>query len=398
MRSRRFLAAGEAAPILPGVALAAAVGLVALGGTRALAAPPTVSDVLVALLLGAAVAHARLRRDQSATVATTASAAPAASTDQHAAGLRFTATWVLRAAIVLMGFKMQTQFFGLAELTLIAGVAAAALPSVFFVTHALAARVGVPRATADLIAGGTMICGTSAVNALAPVTGAQRQDQGIAIGTIFLFSIVALLAFRPVAALVGLDTVHAGLWSGLSVNDMSSAIAVGKQMGDLGAATAAASKSARVVLLAPTLIVFALLRRAHTQADTGRAVGSRAVDALPRFVLGYLALAVARAVGDRVAGNAPIWKAIIAFDRAAVDVLMVTVAAGIGLGLDVRKLLSAGGRALAVGGAASCWMASLTLVMIALFARGASAVAALVGASALAVSFAAYRAVRGGSC
>ena len=102
--------------------------------------------------------------------------------------------------------------------------------------------LGVRRPLVDLVAGGTMICGTSAVNAIAPVSGAHRHEQGIAIGTVFLFSVFALLVFRPVAFALGMDVQLAGLWSGLAVNDLSSAIAVGRQMGPDGATAAAAAR------------------------------------------------------------------------------------------------------------------------------------------------------------
>jgi hypothetical protein len=70
---------------------------------------------------------------------------------------------------------------------------------------------------------------------------------------------------------------------------------------------------------------------------------------------------------------------------------MVTVSAAIGLHLELKRLLSAGFRALMVGGAASLWMASLSLAMVALAARGAASGAALVGVAALASSAIAYR-------
>src|SRR3989442_1655996 len=84
-------------------------------------------------------------------------------------------------------------------------------------------------------------------------TRARRDEQGVATAAVFLFSVVALLAFHPIAQAIGLDSVHAGLWSGLAVNDLSSAIAVGTQMGGDGGVMAAASKSARVLMLAPML-------------------------------------------------------------------------------------------------------------------------------------------------
>jgi uncharacterized integral membrane protein (TIGR00698 family) len=300
---------------------------------------------------------------------------------------------MLRGGIILMGLKVQTSFFGHVELLLIAGIAVAALPSAFFVAHALAAALDVRRPMADLLAGGTMICGASAVNAVAPVAGARREEQGLAIGVVFLFSIVALLVFRPIAAWLGLDPALAGLWSGLAVNDLSSAVAVGNQMGGAGGAMAAASKSARILLLAPMLVALSLIRR------DGKPLSLRktAVEQLPGFLIGYIALAVLRAAGDRLWPSHAAWTLLLAADRFLVDLVMATVSAGIGLHLAIRSLLAAGPRALAVGGGTSVWMASLTLAMTVSASRSAHALAALIGVIALLFTYSFYRASMGAS-
>jgi hypothetical protein len=206
---------------------------------------------------------------------------------------------------------------------------------------------------------------------------------------VFLFSVVALVAFRPLAAWAGLTSEMAGLWSGLAVNDLASAVAVGNQMGGEGGVMAAAAKSARVLLLAPVLVVLALLRRTGPAA-AGGAQGLAAH--LPRFLLGYIALAVVRALGDRVFGDAAGWATVLALDQMLVDVLMATVAAGIGLHLALGTLLAAGTRSVIVGGGASVWIAGLSLAMITAAARGQPATAGLIGVVALAGSFAVYRA------
>src|SRR4029079_3882383 len=161
----------------------------------------------------------------------------------YAPRLRFCGKWVLRAGIIAMGLKVQTSFFGSVELALIAGVGVIALPSAFLVAHTLGALLGVRRPLVDLLAGGTMICGASAVNAIAPISGAHREEQGVAIGVMFLFSVLALGCFRRVAVWLRLDPAAAGIWSGLAVNDLSSAIAVGAQMGGAGGVMSAAAKS-----------------------------------------------------------------------------------------------------------------------------------------------------------
>jgi uncharacterized integral membrane protein (TIGR00698 family) len=312
--------------------------------------------------------------------------------DRYATGLRFVGKWVLRLSIVLMGLKLQAKIFGASELLLLGMVAAASIPSAFLVAHAVAAPLGVRRPLGDLLAGGTMICGASAVNALAPIVGARREEQGVAIGAVFLFSVVALVAFHPLATLVGLDAAHAGLWSGLAVNDLSSAVAVGQQMGDVGGTMAAAAKSSRIVLMAPMLVVLSLMRR---RAAPGADVGKRALDQLPGFLLGYVGLAIARVLLDRFAPSSTTVAAVLEGNRLLVDVLMATVTASIGLHLEGRRLLASGWRALAVGGATSAWMAGLTLAMVTLAARGAMTAAALVGGVCLTVAALAYRAKAG---
>ena len=310
-----------------GIAFAAALGAVAVALSRALPPSPLVSDVLLALVLGAVVTNVPLLR-RAVGLAPPSNADPDA--DRYAPGLRFTGNWILRAAIVLMGFKLQTKFFGASELLLMALVSAASVPSAFFVAHAVAAPLRVRRPLADLLAAGTMICGASAVNAVAPVVGARREEQGVAIGAVFLFSVVALVAFHPIAVALGLAPAHAGLWSGLAVNDLSSAVAVGQQMGEAGGTMAAASKSARIVLLAPIMLAFALMRM---RAAPGADVGKRAAEQLPGFLLGYVALAVARALADRWAGGSPSLAALADADRLVVDLLMAAVTASIGLRL-----------------------------------------------------------------
>jgi uncharacterized integral membrane protein (TIGR00698 family) len=363
--------------------LVAGIGALALVTARTLPPSPFISDILLALGFGVLILNTPLRRVIGLTL-------PSAERepDRYAAGLRFTGKWVLRLGIILMGLKVQTSFFGSREIALIAGVAFAALPSAFFVAHALGARLGVRRPMVDLLASGTMICGASAVNAVAPIARARRDEQGVAIGVVFLFSIVALLAFRPIAAAVGLDSGTAGLWSGLSVNDLSSAIAVGAQMGGNGGVMAAASKSARILLLAPTLVVLSLVRREGAPVSVKKSV----IETLPAFILGYIALAVIRAVVDRAAGGSEGWQAILAANKMAVDFLMSAVSAGIGLHLAIGTLLASSARAIAVGGGASVWMAALTLSMIVGATRGTMATAALIGVVGLLTSFVAHRA------
>ena len=372
---------------IPGIVLALAIGAVAVAAVKVLPPSPLLSDVLIALFLGALVLNTPLAR-----LVGVGPVGKEREPDRYASGLRFTGKWVLRLSIVLMGMKVQTSFFGKTEIATIFIVAAASVPSAFFVSHLLGVALRDRRPLVDLVAGGTMICGASAVNAIAPACGAHREEQGVAIGVTFLFSVTAMLSFRTIALAIGLDPSFAGLWSGLAVNDLSSAVAVGAQMGESGGVMAAASKSARILLLAPVLVAIALARRdARHSAPRSNQLVKSIVDALPGFIVGYVVLAIVRATGDRVFGEVAAWKTLISANRFVLDVLMSAVAAGIGLHLSVRTILGSSIRALFVGAGASVWMAGLTVTMIAFLARDRAGVAIAIGAVALVTTFFLHR-------
>jgi uncharacterized integral membrane protein (TIGR00698 family) len=380
---------------MPGMGLSLVIGGIAVALVHVLPRSPLVSDVLIALLLGMLVLNTPLAR-----VIRLGPVGKEREPDAYASGLRFTGKWVLRLSIILMGMKVQTSFFGKTEIATIFIVAAASIPSTFFIAHVLGVALRVRRPLVDLVAGGTMICGASAVNAIAPACRAHREEQGVAIAVVFLFSVTAMLSFRTIAFALGLDASFAGLWSGLAVNDLASAIAVGSQMGESGGVMAAASKSARILLLAPVLVGIALARRGprHPRAHEGEKppnLMKSVVDALPGFILGYVALAVVRAVGDRTFAGSAQWTSLVAANRFVLDVLMSAVAAGIGLHLAIRTVLGSSLRAASVGAGASVWMAGLTVAMITLIARGATSIAVVVGGGALAASFGLHRMLAG---
>ncbi len=376
---------------VPGIGLALAIGGVAVALVKVLPPSPLLSDVLVALFLGALVLNTPLAR-----LVRIGPVGKEREPDVYASGLRFTGKWILRLSIVLMGMKVQTSFFGKTEIATIFIVAAASVPSAFFVSHLLGVLLRVRRPLVDLVAGGTMICGASAVNAIAPACGAHREEQGVAIGVTFLFSVTAMLSFRTIALAIGLDPSFAGLWSGLAVNDLSSAVAVGSQMGESGGVMAAASKSARILLLAPVLVAIALARREARPAGARSSQLTKSiVDALPGFIVGYVIFAIFRATGDRVFAEAASWKALIGANRFVLDVLMSAVAAGIGLHLSVRTILGSSARARGVGAGASIWMAGLTVTMIWFLSRGATTTAIAIGVLSLATTFVLHRTFAG---
>jgi hypothetical protein len=152
-------------------------------------------------------------------------------------------------------------------------------------------------------------------------------------------------------------------------------------MGPEGGTLAAAAKSARVLLLGPLLVVFAVRRHAGATAR-------RWYTHLPGFLLGYLLLALARLGGDRLFAGEAAWRSLLQGSGAVVTLSLCTVAAGIGLSLDVRHLVTSSARAMVVGGAASAALSGTALVVVALGKGGRLDLALLGGLGAAFVALA----------
>ena len=261
---------------------------------------------------------------------------------------------------------------------------------------------GIPVDASGALGDGTVVDGPAAlraalrtydaINALAPTVFARRRDQGLAVTTIFLFNVVALLALLPVGTALGLDTESAGLWAGLAVNDLSSSVAVGGQFGEDESVLAAMAKTVRIVLLGPLLLVFSQLRRRAPAEDNVRL---RLTAQFPLFVVGYLMLFVVRALGDRMfAATGPaggIWGALLEANDNVVSLAIAAVCASIGLQIHVRTLVDVGWRVAVTAGAAWVTIAGLSLGLLRAGAHGATVVRVTGGLVALGHGFVVFR-------
>lgn len=369
---------------LPGIALVLALAVIAYALGDALRATVFISDVILAIFFGGLILNSPLAQwiglgDPEARDA-----------DRYERGLRFTGKWVLRLAIILMGLKVRTDLFRLEQVVVVGAILLFALPTAFFLTHSAARRLGLRRELADLLSIGTMICGASAINALSPVIYARRRDQGLAITAVFLFSVVALLLFYPIAQALGLSEEFSGLWAGLAVNDLSGAVAVGSQFSGSAEVIAAASKSVRIMLLGPILVLFAMLRPTARGEDPDRKQ-NKWVAHFPKFILGYFLFFGLRMIGDANFGDAPGWASLLKANAVAVKILILAVCAGIGLQIRVATIIEVGWKAVVVGACASVGMAGLSLAMLLGFSRDLPLMSLAVGASGLLLSFGLYR-------
>lgn len=307
---------------LPGLALCAAIGLVAAFLGRLM---PVIGAAIFALGLGII---ARL----------IVGAAPVLS-----AGIGMASKPLLQVAVVLLGAKV--------SLGTIAAVGSQSLVVMLtslcaaFLVAALAGRaLGVERKLAVLVGTGTAICGGSAIAAAAPVIGSEDHDTAYAFSVIFAFNLAAVFLFPALGHLFGLGDQGFGLWAGTAINDTSSVVAAAYSWSEAAGDYAVIVKLTRTLMIVPVTLVLGILSaRGFFGAQEGaeRARGVKAVR-IPWFILAFLGASLLRTVGiipealGKVISDA--------------GVLLIAVAlAGIGLSTDLRKIVKTGWRPLVLG-------------------------------------------------
>jgi uncharacterized integral membrane protein (TIGR00698 family) len=255
------------------------------------------------------------------------------------AGLAFSSKQVLQAAIVVSGFGL--------SLATVVRTGLGTLP-VTLVTIAVALILGrllgrllrVDGALRQLVSVGTAICGASAIAAVATVIEPEEGAVPLAIATIFLYNILAVLIFPPLGHLMHMTQNAFGIWAGTAVNDTSSVVAAGYAYGHQSGAEATVVKLARASLILPLVAVIALQRARSRTATRNEPVPWMKI--IPWFIVWFLLAAVVNSAGVVPSS----WHGAIA----EVAVFLISVAlAAIGLQTELRTLLRTGARPLALG-------------------------------------------------
>jgi uncharacterized integral membrane protein (TIGR00698 family) len=305
----------QLARLLPGLLLAALVGIVSLGIAAIEARAfghPVIEGLVVAILLGMVVRSlwtlpARLEE-----------------------GVGFTATRVLEVAVLLLGASVDLP-------TLLRAGPALAIGIVLLVVLGIAASYGIGRAMrlphdlAVLVACGNSICGNSAIAAVAPVIRADREHVASSIAFTAILGVVVVVGLPFLIAPLGLNDFQYGVLAGLTVYAVPQVLAATLPVSVLAGQVGTLVKLVRVLMLGPVVLFFALGHRRDAGTSAGAAPRFRITRFVPWFVVGFLLLAGLRTIGVLpTAATAPL-ATLSAW-------LTVAAMAALGLGVDLRTI------------------------------------------------------------
>jgi uncharacterized integral membrane protein (TIGR00698 family) len=292
-------------------------------------------------------------------------------------GLTFAVKKVLRLGIILLGIRLTVfDVFQLGAYGV--PIVLFCIIGALFVTTRINNWLKLPERLGALIAVGTSICGVSAIVATGPAIDGEEEEVAYAVAVITIFGLLATLAYPYIANIVFTgNALKVGLWLGTSVHDTSQVVGSAKVYADVFSAplaldTATVTKLVRNVFMAAVIPFMAFYYARKSQAEGKK---TNVAKLLPLFVLGFLAMAVLRSIGDAMINggsnayglwDAAAWKYIYSFIKTWAGHFLVVALAGVGLSTNFRSFKGLGVKPFLVGLGAALVVGVISFVAISL--------------------------------
>lgn len=276
-------------------------------------------------------------------------------------GTNFAVKRILRVGIALMGAQLslgQVLNTGASSVLVVATCIVLAILVVRFVSM----RMGMSDRLGTLLGVGTSICGVSAIVATAPVIEAKEEETSMAVATITIFGLLAVLFYPLLGFSLGLSDRFFGTWAGTAVNDTSQVVATGLIFSQRAGEIATVVKLTRNLFMAPVIVVlswFYLKRRQAEGEAKGEGKGLKLQQVFPLFVLGFVGMAVLNSLG---AFPSAVRQSI----HIVSQFLIVASLAGVGLETNVVAMKKIGLRPFYAGLCAALFMAVVSFCLITL--------------------------------
>ena len=269
-------------------------------------------------------------------------------------GCRWIAAWCLPVAVVLMGAGLEVSLLagmGWKLLVMILGVMALAVAGAMV----LGRFFGLSGRAAFLLGTGTAVCGSSAILAVAPVVKAEDEEVVATVGVVNLIGLIAMFACVGLLWVVPVEAMEAGdfgAWAGMTIHAVPQVVAAGESHSEAAAAMATLVKLTRVALLAPLVVICAVVL---ARKGAGGGAKRKFWQYVPWFVWGFVGLVVVRAMG---------WLPVLEYQSgklAGVRVesaevlttgskwLLALSMAAIGLQVNLKSIMKTGAKAMAAG-------------------------------------------------
>jgi len=317
---------------LPGIGIATVTGLAALFLSEHYGAPA----MLFALLLGIAMSF--LYEDSPCTK-----------------GIEFTATFILRVGVALLGLRLAlTDLVSLGWQTI--AILIVAISSTIVLGVILAKQFKLSKSFGTLTGGSVAICGASAamaITAVLPEHKNKERDTLVTVIGVTSLSTIAMVVYPIIVSYLNLNEVDSGLFLGGTIHDVAQVVGAGysisEQTGDLSTLV----KLVRVSFLMPVVMIILLVIKLNNKANSD---GSKTAK-VPGFLIAFIALMVLNSCFDI---PEVVLSPAIDFSRFA----LIAAIAAIGMKSNFAKLKCVGFKPIILMIIETLWIAGLILGFI----------------------------------
>ncbi len=210
-------------------------------------------------------------------------------------GVKFSFTYLLRTAIVLLGAKLSLQMVlatGGKALILIVVLMAVALT----LARKLSVAAGISSHLGTLIGVGTAICGNTAITVAAPVIGARDEEVSFAVAANTLMGTLAVFLYPLLGHALGLSDHSFGMWAGTAINDTSQVLAASFAFSPAAGEIATTVKLTRNALMGFVIVGLGLWATEGRETKSG-SFSEKLRKSVPGFVIGFLLMSGLNSLG-----------------------------------------------------------------------------------------------------
>ena len=209
-------------------------------------------------------------------------------------GIKFCTKQVLRAGIVLYGFRLTlAQVFAVGLPAIV--VDAIVVGGTLLLGVWLGRLLKIDRDTALLTSTGSAICGAAAVLGAEPVVRCEGHKTAIAVSTVVVFGTISMFLYPVMyrsGLLDGLGDMGVAIYTGSTLHEVAHVAGAGNAMDPtdaLGiAGTATITKMIRVMMLAPVLVIMGIVLSGRKRGAGGKLEKSKIT--VPWFAFGFIGI------------------------------------------------------------------------------------------------------------
>lgn len=265
-------------------------------------------------------------------------------------GIKFCTKQVLRAGIVLYGFRLtltQVAEVGLPAVvidTIVVG-------GTIFLGIWLGKLLKIDKDTALMTSTGSAICGAAAVLGAEPVVRCEGHKTAIAVSTVVIFGTISMFLYPIMyraGLLDGLSDMGVAIYTGSTLHEVAHVAGAGNAMDPtdaLGiAGPATITKMIRVMMLAPVLVIMSLALAGRKRVDAeGRPVKSKIT--IPWFAFGFIGIICLNSLLQYLTGAETVKDIPLNGAIEYIDTFMLTMAmTALGTDTSIDKFKQAGAK------------------------------------------------------